>query len=119
MTRIIIVDDDLHIRELLHVFLRKEGFDLYEASDGVEVIELMEKIKMDLAVIDIMMPHKDGWQLCEEIREFSDMPILLLTAKGETSQKVKGFDLGADDYLVKPFEPIELVMRIKALLKRY
>lgn len=79
----------------------------------------MEKVKIDLAIIDIMMPNMDGWQLCQEIRESSDLPILMLTAKGETAQKVKGFELGADDYLVKPFEPIELVARVKALLKRY
>lgn len=79
----------------------------------------MEKVKIDLVILDIMMPNMDGWQLCEEIRGFSDIPILMLTAKGETSQKVKGFSLGADDYLVKPFEPIELVIRVRALLKRY
>ncbi|WP_146547760.1 response regulator transcription factor [Rummeliibacillus suwonensis] len=119
MTKLLIVDDDCHIRELLQLFLKKEGFDLYEASDGVEAMTLLDKIKIDLAIIDIMMPNMDGWQLCKEIRDFSDIPILMLTAKGETAQKVKGFSLGADDYLVKPFEPIELVMRVKALLKRY
>ena len=119
MTKILIVDDDAHIRELINLLLRKEGFDLYEASDGLQALKVMEKVKIDLAVIDIMMPNMDGWQLCKELREFSDIPILMLTAKGETTQKVKGFGLGADDYLVKPFEPIELVLRIKALLKRY
>lgn len=119
MTKILIVDDDAHIRELINLLLRKEGFDLYEASDGLQALALMEKVKIDLAVIDIMMPNMDGWQLCKELREFSNIPILMLTAKGETTQKVKGFGLGADDYLVKPFEPIELVLRIKALLKRY
>ncbi|MGG4264406.1 response regulator transcription factor [Peribacillus simplex] len=119
MTKILIADDDAHIRELINLLLRKEGFDLYEAADGLQALALMEKIKIDLAVIDIMMPNIDGWQLCKELREFSDIPILMLTAKGETTQKVKGFGLGADDYLVKPFEPIELVLRIKALLKRY
>lgn len=119
MTKILIVDDDAHIRELINLLLRKDGFDLYEASDGMQALKVMEKVKIDLAVIDIMMPNMDGWQLCKELREFSDIPILMLTAKGETPQKVKGFGLGADDYLVKPFEPIELVLRIKALLKRY
>jgi two-component system, OmpR family, response regulator len=119
MTKILIVDDDAHIRELINLLLRKEGFDLNEASDGMQALKVMEKVKIDLAVIDIMMPNMDGWQLCKELREFSDIPILMLTAKGETTQKVKGFGLGADDYLVKPFEPIELVLRIKALLKRY
>ncbi|MFB7305233.1 response regulator transcription factor [Heyndrickxia sporothermodurans] len=119
MTKVLIVDDDSHIRELVLLFLKKEGFELYEASDGVKALDVMEKVKIDLAIIDIMMPNMDGWQLCQEIREYSDLPILMLTAKGETTQKVKGFELGADDYLVKPFEPIELVARVKALLKRY
>lgn len=119
MPKLLIVDDDAHIRELLKFFLKKEGFDLYEAADGIEAMTVLEKKKIDLAIIDIMMPNMDGWQLCQEIRGFSEIPILMLTAKGETSQKVKGFNLGADDYLVKPFEPIELVMRVKALLKRY
>ncbi|PKG24666.1 response regulator transcription factor [Niallia nealsonii] len=119
MTKILIVDDDSHIRELIQLFLKKEGFDLYEADDGIQALTLTEKVKVDLAIIDIMMPNMDGWELCQNLRSFSDIPILMLTAKSETSQKVKGFGLGADDYLVKPFEPIELVMRVKALLKRY
>ena len=119
MTKILIVDDDAHIRELIRLFLKKEGFDLYEAADGLQALAITEKVKADLAIIDIMMPNMDGWELCQSLRDFSDIPILMLTAKGETSQKVKGFKLGADDYLVKPFEPIELVMRVKALLKRY
>jgi len=119
MTKLLIVDDDANIRELVLLFLKKEGFELYEASDGMKALELMEKVKIDIAIIDIMMPNMDGWELCREIREFSDMPILMLTAKGETSQKVKGFELGADDYLVKPFDPAELTARVKAVLKRY
>ncbi|MFJ7953865.1 response regulator transcription factor [Lysinibacillus sp. NPDC096418] len=119
MTKLLIADDDAHIRELLQLFLAQEGFDIFEASDGVEAFAIIEKVKIDLAIIDIMMPNMDGWQLCQEIRTFSNIPILMLTARGETSQKVKGFNLGADDYLVKPFEPIELVVRVKALLKRY
>lgn len=119
MTKILIVDDDVHIRELVLLFLKKEGYELYEAPDGIKALQLLEKVKIDLAVIDIMMPNMDGWELCRELREYSNIPILMLTAKGETSQKVKGFELGADDYLVKPFEPLELAVRIKALLKRY
>jgi len=119
MTKLLIVDDDANIRELVLLFLKKEGFELYEASDGMKALELMEKVKIDIAIIDIMMPIMDGWELCREIREFSDMPILMLTAKGETSQKLKGFELGADDYLVKPFDPAELTARVKAVLKRY
>ena len=119
MTKVLLVDDDANIRELIQLFLKKEGFELYEASDGVRALQLMEKVKMDLAIIDIMMPYMDGWELCKELREFSDIPILMLTAKGETTQKLKGFELGADDYLVKPFDPMELTARVKALLKRY
>lgn len=119
MTKILIVDDDSHIRELAGLFLRNEGFDIHEAGDGEEALSVLESVKADLVILDIMMPNMDGWELCRELREFYDCPILMLTAKGETSQKVKGFDLGTDDYLVKPFEPPELVARVKALLKRY
>ena len=119
MTKILIVDDDSNIRELVQLFLKKEGFEPYQAVDGLQALQLMEKVKVDLAIIDIMMPNMDGWELCRELREFSDIPILMLTAKGETSQKLKGFELGADDYLVKPFDPMELTARVKALLKRY
>jgi len=119
MSKILIVDDDPNIRELIRVFLRNEGFDVYEAADGVEALATLATLKADLAILDVMMPNLDGWELCRELRAAYDMPLLMLTAKGETSQKVKGFDLGADDYLVKPFEPVELVARVKALLKRY
>jgi two-component system, OmpR family, response regulator len=119
MTRILIVDDDPHIRELIGLLLRAEGFDVVEAADGVEALARLERVKADLVILDIMMPNMDGWELCRELREAYDMPLLMLTAKGDTSQKVKGFQLGTDDYLVKPFEPLELVARVKALLKRY
>ncbi len=119
MSKILIVDDDAHIRELVSVFLRNEGFDVYEASDGVEALKTLESVKADLVVLDVMMPNMDGWELCRVLRDSYDMPLLMLTAKGETSQKLKGFQLGTDDYLVKPFEPLELVVRVKALLKRY
>jgi DNA-binding response OmpR family regulator len=114
-----IVDDDPNIRELSGVFLRQAGFEIVEASDGVDALTKLESGKVDLFIIDIMMPRMDGWELCRELRESYDLPILMLTAKGETSQKIKGFQLGTDDYLVKPFEPLELVERVKALLKRY
>jgi two-component system, OmpR family, response regulator len=119
MNKILIVDDDPHIRELARVFLRNEGFEIGEAADGVEALAKLETVKVDLVVLDIMMPKMDGWELCRQLKEAYDFPILMLTAKGETSQKLKGFQLGTDDYLVKPFEPLELVARVKALLKRY
>jgi DNA-binding response OmpR family regulator len=119
MATILVVDDDPHIRELVGVFLREEGFSVLEAADGREALALLETTRADLVILDIMMPNMDGWQLCRELRELYDTPLLMLTAKGETSQKIKGFQLGTDDYLVKPFEPLELVARVKALLRRY
>ncbi|MDQ0872459.1 two-component system OmpR family response regulator [Paenibacillus sp. V4I3] len=119
MAPIMIVDDDPYIRELVRVFMLKEGFDVIEASDGADALKQLESVQVDMVIMDIMMPNMDGWELCKELREHYDIPLLMLTAKGETSQKVKGFELGTDDYLVKPFEPVELAMRVKALLKRY
>ncbi len=119
MSKILIVDDDPYIRELVKVLLKNEGFDILEASDGIEALIEIQKEKVNIAVIDIMMPNMDGWDLCKEIRKYYNIPILMLTAKGDITQKVKGFELGTDDYMVKPFEPLELVARVKALLKRY
>ncbi|GMO00044.1 response regulator transcription factor [Parageobacillus thermoglucosidasius] len=119
MPQILVVDDDAHIRELVGHFLSLEGFDIHEAANGKEALQVLETVKVDLVVMDIMMPEMDGWELCNELRKYYDFPVLMLTAKGETAQKVKGFELGADDYLVKPFDPLELVARVKALLKRY
>lgn len=120
MTKLMVVDDDPHIRELVRVFLEREGFEVMEAADGEEALSSFATAPADLVILDIMMPNMDGWELCRELRQFyPDIPLLMLTAKGETSQKIKGFELGTDDYLVKPFEPAELVVRVKALLKRY
>ncbi|MBO9128804.1 response regulator transcription factor [Bacillus sp. 165] len=120
MANILIVDDDSHIRELIRVFLSQEGLSIVEAVDGKDALAALELKKIDLIILDIMMPNMDGWTFCREVRTYySDtLPILMLTAKGETSQKVKGFDLGTDDYMVKPFAAAELVARVKALLKR-
>jgi two-component system OmpR family response regulator len=119
MSKLLIVDDDPNIRELVKVFLMQEGFGVLEASNGLEALSLLELTSVDMVILDIMMPQMDGWELCRELREHYEMPLLMLTAKGETVQKVKGFQLGTDDYMVKPFEPLELVARVKALLKRY
>lgn len=119
MSKILVVDDDPHIRELASLFLRNDGFEVIEADDGMEALSKLDSLKVDLAIIDVMMPRMDGWELCREIRSMFDIPILMLTARGETSQKLKGFELGTDDYMVKPFEPLELVARVHALLKRY
>ena len=119
MSRILIVDDDPHIRELARVFLRDAGFDVYESADGVEALAKLESVTVDMVILDIMMPNMDGWELCRQLRAAYDFPLLMLTAKGTTNDKLLGFQLGTDDYLVKPFEPLELVVRVKALLKRY
>lgn len=119
MPKILVVDDDPNIRELVSLFLRREGYEVIEATNGEDALTRLEAVKPDLAVIDVMMPKMDGWALCSALRESFDMPLLMLTAKGETAHKVKGFELGADDYVVKPFDPPELIVRIKALLKRY
>ncbi|MEH7403754.1 MULTISPECIES: response regulator transcription factor [Bacillaceae] len=118
MASILIVDDDPHIRKLLNVLLRDEGFTVFEATNGIEAISVFEDNKIDMLIIDLMMPKMDGFELCREIRNEYDLPIIMLTAKGETEQKVRGFKLGTDDYIVKPFEPVELVVRVKALLRR-
>jgi len=119
MTKILIVDDDAHIRELVRMFLEDEGFEIAECANGEEAWNYLHEDVVDLAVIDVMMPAMDGWELCRRIREAGEMPILMITAKGEPADKIKGFRLGTDDYLVKPFDPVEMVLRVKALLKRY
>lgn len=119
LPKIVVVDDDAHIRELVRLYLVDEGFDIVEKSNGAEALEYVENYPVDLVIMDIMMPKMDGWTLCENLREFGDMPILMITAKGEATDRIKGFKLGTDDYLVKPFDPVELVLRVKALLKRY
>ncbi|URN95837.1 MAG: response regulator transcription factor [Candidatus Pristimantibacillus lignocellulolyticus] len=120
MPTILVADDDANIRELVCLFLRNDGFETVEAADGQEALSVYTSKKVDLVVLDIMMPIMDGWTLCKELRRADpDLPLLMLTARGETWEKVKGFELGADDYLTKPFDPLELTVRVKALLKRY
>ncbi|WP_121663775.1 MULTISPECIES: response regulator transcription factor [Metabacillus] len=119
MAKIMIVDDEAHIRELVRLYLDDEGFEIVEMSNGAEALDYAENHKLDLVILDIMMPKLDGWELCKELRELGDIPILMITSKGEAQDKIKGFKLGTDDYLVKPFDPVELVLRVRALLKRY
>ncbi len=119
MIQILIADDDPHIRELLTYYLQIEGYGVIEATDGTEAAAFMASRTVHLAVIDVMMPGKDGFQLCEEIRRDYDVPVILLTAKDQLSDKERGFAVGTDDYVTKPFEPKELLFRIKALLRRY
>lgn len=120
MNNILLVDDEQHIRELIRIYLEKEGFIVIEAIDGVDALNKLSEVKIDLVIMDIMMPNMDGFELCKKIRSYYDeLPILMLTAKGEVEEKIKGFNLGTDDYMVKPFEPVELVVRVKSLMKRY
>ncbi|KOP67040.1 heme transporter CcmC [Bacillus sp. FJAT-18019] len=120
MPTILVADDDVNIRELVCLFLRNDGFDTLEAADGREAMAVYNSTRVDLVVLDIMMPLMDGWELCRELRKANpDLPLLMLTARGETWEKVKGFQLGTDDYLTKPFDPLELTVRVRALLKRY
>jgi DNA-binding response OmpR family regulator len=119
MNKVLVVDDDRHIRQLVKIFLEPEGFHVMEAADGAEALRVMETAKVDMAILDILMPKVDGYELCREIRGYYEIPILMITAKSETQDKIKGFSLGTDDYLTKPFDPQELVMRVKALMRRY
>ncbi|ANY67005.1 DNA-binding response regulator [Paenibacillus sp. BIHB 4019] len=120
MASVMLVDDDPDIRELMHAQLSSEGFQTIQASHGKEAIRLLRKQKADLVVLDVMMPVMDGWELCKFVKEeYPNIPVLMVTAKREINQKIKAFGLGTDDYMVKPFEPYELVLRVRALLKRY
>ncbi len=117
-TRILIVDDEPNICELIRLYVEKEGYEAVIACDGARAVERFKAISPDMVLLDIMLPVRDGWQVCRDIRAVSDVPIIMLTAKGETFDKVLGLELGADDYIVKPFEPKELLARIKAVLRR-
>ncbi|WP_017688810.1 response regulator transcription factor [Paenibacillus sp. PAMC 26794] len=119
MNTILVVDDDSHIRKLIRIYLEKNQFSVLEAPDGQDALDILSHTKVDLAIVDVMMPRIDGIELTEDIRSYLDIPILMVTAKGESKDKVRGFNAGSDDYLVKPFDPVELILRVKSLLKRY
>lgn len=116
--KIMIVDDDENICELLRLYLTKEGFSTVIFNDGQAAVDAVESEKPSLMLLDIMLPKLDGWQVCRRIRQNSDVPIIMISAKGETFDKILGLELGADDYVVKPFEAKEVVARIKAVLRR-
>ena len=118
MGKILVADDDRNICELLRLYIEKEGFTAVLAENGDVALKMFETENPDLILLDIMMPELDGWQVCREIRKKSQVPIIMLTAKGETFDKVLGLELGADDYVVKPFETKEVIARIKAVLRR-
>lgn len=119
MVTILLVDDDKYILNLVEVHLVEEGYRVYKVTDGMQALNLMKDHSFDLAVVDVMMPFMDGFELTKEIRKMYDIPVILLTAKDQIEDKEEGFASGTDDYLVKPFEPKELIFRIKALLRRY
>ncbi len=116
--KIIVVDDETRIRDLLRIILESRGFEVIEAKNGQEAVEEAKAHVPNLIILDVMMPAMDGFESCRRIREFSDCPILMLTAKGEDYDQIEGFDCGADDYVIKPFTPIVLEARVKALLRR-
>ena len=118
-TKLLIVDDDHNICDLLKLYFENEGYKVKVAHDGLEGISAFKIYEPDLVLLDIMMPKKDGWQVCREIREISSKPVIMITAKGEVFDKVLGLELGADDFIVKPFDMKELSARIKAVLRRY
>ena len=118
-TKLLIVDDDRNICDILKMYFENEGYKVKTANDGAEGVSCFKMFEPDLVLLDIMMPKKDGWQVCREIREVSSKPVIMITAKGEVFDKVLGLELGADDFIVKPFDMKELSARVKAVLRRY
>lgn len=118
MKKVLVVDDDKNICELLKLYLNKEGFETYFAYDGSEAVTSAKENEPDIIILDVMMPVINGWEACKLIRQFSDVPIIMLTALDTTENKVQGLNIGADDYIVKPFEPVEVIARINAHLRR-
>ena len=116
--KILIVEDEANIRELLRLYLEREGYTVLEAENGVEGIKKWKSDKPDMLLLDVMMPVMDGWAVCREIRAESDVPIIILTAKGETADRVSGLEMGADDYIVKPLEMPEVIARVRAVFRR-
>lgn len=120
MGSVLVIDDDPHIRELVSALLDRAGFHSVSAGDGRHALQVLAETQIDVCIVDAMMPHMDGVEFCRVARRYySDLPLLMLTAKGQLGDKAQGFDAGADDYVVKPFEGAELIMRVKALLRRY
>lgn len=117
---ILVVEDDQNVAELFRLYLENQGYRVVLSGSGTDALRLLEKEVNDLqaVILDLMLPGIDGWEVCRQIRQGSSLPIIILTAKGELSDKLRGFDLGADDYVVKPFDPLELVARVKAVLRR-
>jgi len=117
-TRIAIIEDEDNIREICKRYLEREGYEVYTAVNGTEGWNVFQQYQPDLIILDLMMPEKDGWELCEEIRQHSNVPIIMLTARGEERERILGLTMGADDYVTKPFSPRELVLRVQIILRR-
>ena len=117
--KILTVDDDPNILQLINLYLTREGFEVLQASNGTDALKIFKTTPPSLMLLDVMLPGMDGWQVCREVRKISNIPIIMLTAKDETFDKVLGLELGADDYIVKPFDMKELVARIKAVIRRF
>ncbi len=118
MSKLLVVDDEFRIRQIIRKYAEFEGHTVEEAVDGMQAIDICRKNKYDLIIMDVMMPELDGFSACREIRKFSSTPVIMLSARGEEYDKIHGFELGSDDYVVKPFSPKELMMRVNAVLKR-
>ncbi|MGG4141498.1 response regulator transcription factor [Paenibacillus algorifonticola] len=118
MPTVLVVDDDSEIRDVIHVYLRNEGYHVVEAADGLEALNAIKTSTIQLVILDVMMPHMDGIKACFKIREISNIPIIMLSAKEEDIDKITGLTTGADDYMIKPFNPLELLARVKAQLRR-
>lgn len=118
MNRILVVDDEEKIREVIREFAEFEGYEVYEASDGMEAVEMCRKNRYDVVIMDVMMPRMDGFSACKEIKKISDTPVLMLSARGEEYDKLFGFEVGIDDYVVKPFSPKEVMMRLNVIITR-
>ncbi|MGV8980126.1 response regulator transcription factor [Clostridium sp.] len=116
--KILLVDDEERMRDMIKEYTSLEGYDIDEAADGVKALELFKQNKYSLIILDVMMPKIDGWSVCREIRKTSNVPIIMLTARGEEYDKLFGFELGVDDYMIKPFSPKELLARMKAIIRR-
>lgn len=116
--KVLVIDDEKSIRDIIGEYLTEEGFEFVEAPDGIRGLEIFRSVGPDLVILDVMMPKMDGWKVCREIRSESVTPVIMLTARGEEYDKLFGFELGADDYMVKPFSPRELIARVKAVLLR-
>ena len=119
MENILVCDDDKEIVDAIEIYLSQEDFRIYKAYDGVEALDIIRKTKISLAIVDIMMPKMDGMRMVMELRKFSSIPVIFLSAKSEDSDKILGLNIGADDYVTKPFNPLELVARVKSNLRRY